>query len=123
MKSQFQDPLTETIIRCVVEVHRALGPGFLESIYRNSLLIELRREGLAVETEKEVAVRYRGEEVGCHRLDFLVEGRVVVELKTGEDLSTAHYAQVRSYIKATGLRVGLLVNFSKARSDFRRVEL
>ena len=116
------DKLTQTIIACIVKVHKVLGPGFLESVYRRALVIELRRSGLAVEVEKEVVIFYEGEEVGRHRLDLIVERRVILELKTVEDLSQAHYAQVRSYLKATGLAVALLVNFSKERSDFRRIE-
>ncbi len=78
--------------------------------------------GLQVETEKEVIIYYEGEEVGKHRLDILVENRVIVELKTVEDLSKAHYAQVRSYLKATNLRIGFLVNFAGHKADFRRIE-
>ena len=115
--------LTEKIIDCIIQVHQELGPGFLENIYRNALLIELRRHGLRVEAEKEVPVRYRGVEVGKHRLDLLVEGRVVLELKSVDQLTGVHYAQLRSYLKATGCEVGLLVNFNDSRADFRRVEL
>jgi len=74
-----------------------------------------------LEVEKEVLIFYRGQEVGRHRLDLVVENSVILELKTVEDLSKAHYAQVRSYLKATGLSIALLVNFSKEKSDFRRV--
>jgi GxxExxY protein len=115
--------LTEIIIECIIKVHQALGPGFLESIYRKALLIELRRKQLCVETEKEVIVFYEGEEVGRHRLDILVEGKIIVELKTVEELGRAHYAQIRSYLKATSLKVGILVNFAKEKASFRRVEL
>ncbi|MEW6619825.1 MAG: GxxExxY protein [bacterium] len=76
-----------------------------------------------VETEKEILIYYEGEEVGKHRLDILVESKVIVELKTVEELSKAHYAQVRSYLKATGVKVAILVNFAKEKADFRRVEL
>jgi GxxExxY protein len=117
------DNLTHEIIRCVIQVHRVLGPGFLEAIYRNALLKELRKSGLRVEMEKEIIVRYDEEEVGRHRLDLLVEGRVIVELKAVDALSRAHYAQIRAYLKAAGLRIGLLVNFSKQVSDCRRIEL
>ena len=117
------DALTRSIIACIVKVHRVLGPGFLESVYRRSLVIELRKSGLKVESEKEVTILYEGEEVGRHRLDLVVDDCVILELKTVEDLGRAHYAQVRSYLKATGLQVALLVNFSLERSDFRRVEL
>jgi len=117
-----QDKLTETIIQAIIKVHQTLGPGFLESIYRKTLLIELRSQSLRVETEKGVIIYYRDEEVGRHRLDLVVEDRVIVELKTVEELSKAHYAQVRSYLKATGLKLAILVNFAKEMADFRRIE-
>lgn len=116
------DDLTRRIICCLIRVHRTLGPGFLESIYRNALVKELRKTGLKVGTEREVIVTYDGEEVGRYRLDVLVEGTVIIELKVVDALSRAHYAQVRAYLKATGLRTGLLVNFSKELADYRRVE-
>lgn len=116
------DKLTETIVQSIIRVHQVLGPGFLESIYRKAMVIELRRRGLAVETEKEVLVFYEGEVVGRHRLDLLVEGRVIVELKTVEDLSKAHYSQVRSYLKACALSTAILVNFAGAKADFRRID-
>ena len=116
------DSLTEQIIRAVMTVHTTLGPGFLESIYRNALVIELRKQGLDVENEKEVRIFYDDEEVGLHRMDIVVGGRVVVELKTVEKLGKAHYAQLRSYLKATDCPTGLLVNFAGAKADFRRVD-
>jgi GxxExxY protein len=84
-------------------------------------MIELRKASLQAETEHEVVITCDGQEVGIHRLDILVQGRVVLELKTVECLAPSHYAQVRAYLKATGLSVALLVNFSKSRSDFRRI--
>lgn len=116
------EALTDRIIGCIVKVHRALGPGFIESIYRRALLIELRRCGLAVQTEKEVEVFYEGEQVGVHRLDLVVEDAVVLELKAVPDLARAHYEQLRSYLRASGIDIGLLVTFGRERSDFRRVE-
>ncbi len=118
-----KDKRTELIIQSIIRVHQILGPGFLESIYRKALMIELRKQGLNVETEKEAVVYYEAEEVGRHRLDIVVEDRVIIELKTVEELSKAHYAQVRSYLKATGLKIGLLVNFAKEKADFRRIEI
>ena len=85
-------------------------------------MVELKRAGLFVEEEKEVFIYYCGQEVGRHKLDLVVETQLVVELKTVEDLNKAHYAQVRSYLKATGLTTGFLVNFSKEKSDFRRID-
>jgi len=117
-----QDQLTETIIECVIRVHKILGPGFLESIYRKALMIELKRHCLDVETEKEVVIYYEKQEIGRHRLDMLIQSKVIVELKTVEALSRAHYAQVRSYLKATNLTVAILVNFSSDKADFRRLE-
>ena len=117
-----EDKLTEAIIQCIIKVHQTLGPGFLESVYRRALLVEIKQRNLPVETEKEIVVYYEGVEVGRHRLDILVDSKVIVELKTVDDLSKAHYAQVRSYLKATGLRLALLVNFSKEKADFRRIE-
>jgi GxxExxY protein len=116
------EKLTERVIECIIHVHQTLGPGFLESVYRNALLIELRKQHLETEYEKEIVVYYDGHEVGRHRLDILVEGRIIVELKTVEALSKAHYSQVRSYLKATGVELALLVNFSDSLADFRRIE-
>src|SRR5262245_29658108 len=113
-----QDHLTQTIIECIIKVHSILGPGFLESIYRKSLLIELRNRNFFVETEKEITVYYQKMEVGCHRLDMLVEKQVILELKTVEILNRAHYAQVRSYLRATNLKIAILVNFGKEMADF-----
>lgn len=118
-----EDQLTQTIISCIIRVHQTLGPGFVESVYRRALLIELKSCHLTADTERQVIVHYQGQEVGRHRLDIVVESTVILELKTVEDLSRAHYAQLRSYLKATGLPLGLLVNFAKDKADFRRIEL
>ncbi len=115
--------ITEQIIRAVIKVHRTLGPGFLESVYQNSLLIELENQGLRIEAEKPIVVTYEGKPVGNHRLDLVVEERIIVELKAVEDLSQAHYAQLRSFLKASRLETGLLINFAKEKADFRRVEV
>lgn len=122
MQASSQDVLTRRIIECIIRVHQVLGPGFLETIYRHALLIELRSRGLDTETEKEIVIRYEGRVVGKHRLDLLVEGQVIVELKTVEALNKVHYAQVRSYLKATGLKTALLVNFASDTADFRRID-
>lgn len=115
--------LTEKIIECVIRVHRTLGPGFVERVYRRALMIELTRQGVATQTEKEFVVYYRGVEVGRHRLDLLVEKAVIVELKAVECLGKAHYAQVRSYLKASRLQTALLVNFAGELADFRRIQV
>jgi len=117
-----RDALTYSIIEAVIKVHSVLGPGFVESIYHRALVIELRERGLAVEHEVEVEIEYDAQLVGRHRLDLVVDRQVVVELKTVEELGRAHYAQVRSYLRATGLPVALLINFSKEKADYRRIE-
>ena len=122
-RDKLGDSLSEVIIECIIEVHRTLGPGFLESVYQNALEIELRRRHLKTEREKELTIRYRSEIVGRHRLDLVVEDSVIIELKTVDDLSKAHYAQIRSYLTASGIRLGILVNFSAFKADFRRVTL
>jgi GxxExxY protein len=116
------DKITERVIYCIIKVHQELGPGFLESVYRRALHMELQKQGLAIEVEKDVVIYYDGQEVGHHHVDLVVEGRLIVELKTVEALSKAHYAQVRSYLRATGAQRAILVNFSGERADFRRIE-
>jgi GxxExxY protein len=115
--------LTDKIISACINVHKELGPGFLENIYHNALKIEFDRRKLAIESEKEVKVKYCDTEVGIHKIDIFVEDEVVVELKTVEDLNKKYYAQVRSCLKALNKEVGLLVNFSDFTLDVRRVEL
>lgn len=117
-----KEGLTDKIISACINVHKELGPGFLESIYHNALKIELQKQKLAFESEKEVKVKYCDVEVGIHKIDLFVEGEIVVELKTVEDLNKKYYAQVRSYLKALNKEVGLLVNFSNFTIDVRRVE-
>jgi len=117
-----EDALTRQVIDAIIQVHRALGPGFLEGVYHRALLIELQRRGLPFSTEKEVTVIYEGQPVGRHRMDLVVGERLIVELKTVDELNRSHYAQVRAYLKATGLPVALLVNFAKAKADYRRIE-
>ncbi len=117
------DELTEKIISCIIRVHQRLGPGFLESVYQRALMIELRSAGLKFVTEREYLITYDGKEVGKHRVDLVVEDSAIVELKCVRELISIHYAQLRSYLKASGLKVGILVNFSKEKADYRRIEL
>jgi GxxExxY protein len=123
MEKWGQEDLTDKIISACIEVHKELGPGFLENIYQNALKIELEKRQLAIESEREVKVGYCGIDVGIHKVDIFVEDEIVVELKAVEDLNKKHYAQVRSYLKALNKEVGLLVNFAAFTLDVRRVEL
>jgi len=117
------DELTKKIIGAEIEVHRTLGPGFLERIYRESMILEFCRRGIKVESEKPVIVHDKGTFVGQQRLDLLVDATVVVELKAIETLHGMHYAQLRSYLHATNLQTGLLINFNGPKVDYRRVDM
>ncbi len=104
--------LTERIIGAAIEVHRELGPGLLESAYQRALAHELRLRGINFEEQQLCAIRYKDLLIeDAYRLDFMVEGLVVVELKTVESLSDSHEAQVLTYLKFTGCHLGLLLNF------------
>ncbi len=115
------EELTGRIIACAIEVHKALGPGFLESIYEAALVVELKRAGLRVEQQKPLPIFYREIMVGEHRLDLLVEDKIVVELKAISELEDIHFAIVRSYLKAAGLEHGLLLNFAAMPLTVKRV--
>ena len=105
--------LTERVIGAAIEVHRALGPGLLESAYQVCLLYELRQLGLSVENEKSLPVVYKGVHIECgYRLDLFVEDSVILELKSVEKLERIHEAQVISYLKLSGKHVALLINFN-----------
>ena len=105
--------ITQRIIGAAIEVHRALGPGLLESTYHACLEHELKQRGLGVETEKELPVVYKGVNLDCgYRIDLLVESTVVVELKAVQELNAVHEAQILSYLKLSGCPVGLLINFN-----------
>jgi GxxExxY protein len=113
--------ITDRIIAAAIEVHKTLGPGFLESIYQSALKIELKKQGLAVEAEKEIEISFKGTRIGIHRLDMLVEEQIIVELKAVKDFEESHIAQVLSYLKASGCKVGLLLNFAKATLKIKRI--
>jgi GxxExxY protein len=106
--------LAKGIIGAAIEAHRELGPGFLECIYQRALVYELTSRGLRIEQEKPIFVRYKDIQIPGQRIDLLVGGRVIVELKCVDEFAPIHQAQVISYLKATGLRLGLLLNFKKA---------
>ena len=113
--------LTEQIIGAAIEVHRRLGPGFLESIYENALVIELRKQGLSVQKQFEVLIEYDSIEIGKHRLDLTVESTIIVELKTVKEFDDVHFVIVKSYLRATKRKHGLLLNFAKPTLEVKRV--
>jgi GxxExxY protein len=113
--------LSRKIIGAAIEVHRELGPGFLEHIYEEALKIEFSEHGLNFESQKEIKIKYLGTDVGSHRLDLLVENKIILELKAVKEFNDIHFAQLRSYLKATGLKVGLLLNFAKPTLEIKRI--
>jgi len=106
-----EDRLMSQTIGCAIAVHRVLGPGFLESIYRKAMCIELESRNLAYEKERSIRVIYRGVEIPGQRVDFIIEGLIVLEIKAVVRLDQVHRAQLISYLKTTGLHGGLLINF------------
>jgi GxxExxY protein len=120
---RYLDELAHEVIGAAIDVHRALGPGFLESIYEAALVRELRVRDIEHDQQVPMPVRYRGELIGEHRLDLLVGGALVIELKAVERLTAAHVAQTMSYLRAGGFQLGLLLNFHAAamRDGVRRV--
>jgi GxxExxY protein len=121
MKNDHINELTHKIIGCAMQVHRVLGNGFQEVIYQRSLAIEMSYAGLDFEREKEMPIFYREENVGTRRVDFFVEGKVMVELKALEKLEDVHKAQAINYCEAYGIADGLLINFGGKSLDFKRV--
>ena len=113
--------LTAKIIECAYKVHNILGFGFLEAVYQNALLIELQKVGLRAEKEKKIKVYYDNQLVGDYLADIIVEDKVILELKSVKELHPAHRAQLVNYLKATGLEIGLLINFGEKVGVKRRV--
>jgi GxxExxY protein len=114
------DPTTQRIIGAAMRVHSTLGPGFLESVYHKALAHELQRRGMAVESEKAIIVRSDGMVVGEFSADLLVEGTLLLELKAIQTLLPAHEVQLVNYLTATGIDVGLLLNFGAQSLQFKR---
>lgn len=123
LKNSQTDPeeLIRQVIGAAIQVHRELGPGFLESVYEEALALELSHRGIPFERQKGVTICYRGHPVGEHRLDMLVAGLLIVENKALRELDAVFYVVVRSYLKATGLRHALLFNFGTMPLTIKRV--
>jgi GxxExxY protein len=114
MKSEEElNRLSSVVIGCAIEVHKVLGPGLLESAYQQCLAWELRRQGLSVKEQVPVPIRYKELEVSnAYRLDILIEDELIVELKAADKIEPVHVAQMLTYLKVSGLRLGLLLNFN-----------
>jgi GxxExxY protein len=115
--------ITYAINGAVFEVNRVLGSGFLEKVYERALLIELKKRGLKAEGQVPIKVIYKKENVGEYFVDILVEKKVIVEIKTVETFDKIHEAQLLNYLKASGIQVGLLVNFKHPKADVKRMVL
>ena len=116
-----EEALTYTIIGSAMKVHTALGPGFQELIYQRALAVEFRIRNLTFSREHNMIVYYENEKIGTRRVDFFVEGKIMVELKAIVKLDDLHLAQTMNYLEAFNLPIGLLLNFGSKSLDFRRV--
>ncbi|MDD2580821.1 MAG: GxxExxY protein [Desulfuromonadaceae bacterium] len=115
--------LSYEIMSAVFEVHNTLGSGFLEKVYENALVAELTLRGITAEAQKPLVVQYKGIEVGCYCADIVVNSQILLELKVVETFIKAHEAQVLNYLNATGLELGILINFGKERVESKRFVL
>ncbi|MGD0815896.1 MAG: GxxExxY protein [Verrucomicrobiota bacterium] len=120
VENEERDPITHDIIGAAFEVHRVLGYGFLEKVYQRAMQVELKQRGRNAELEHRIPVQYKGEGVGEYAADLLVENRVLVELKVASDYQKADEAQLLNELKATSLKVGLLINFGRTKVEFKR---
>ena len=115
------EELTKSIIGCAMEVHKRLGNGFQEVIYQRALKIEMNRAGLDFIREMEMPIFYRDEEIGTRRVDFFVDGKIMVELKALIKLEDVHLAQAMNYLEAYKMEIGLLINFGARSLEFKRI--
>ena len=115
--------ITYAIRGAIFEVNRILGPGFLEKVYENALLYEIRSRGLKAESQVPINVHYKGKLVGEYFPDIIVEESVIIELKAVDKIEKVHEAQMLNYLKATGIKVGLLVNMKHPKADIKRMVL
>ncbi len=121
MKEYLYSDLTGQIIGCAFEVYKNLGYGFLEKVYEKAIIIELRAKNLKADNQSPIKVKYKGEVIGDYCADILVENKVIVELKVEKSYNKKHEAQLLNYLKATGLPLGLLLNFGANRCHPKRM--
>ena len=114
--------LTSDILGCCFEVMKELGPGLLESVYKNALLIAMRQKGLQVDVEQPYEVVFRDKIIGRYKADLVVSQTVIIELKCCDSLIREHQAQLFNYLKVSGLPIGLLVNFRRSRLEWKRLQ-
>ena len=114
------DQLITEVIECAKRIRRQLGPGFLEKVYKNAMVVELRKLKLNYEAEKQIQVLYDGIVVGEYRTDIIVEGKLILELKAIQELTIANEVQLVNYLTSTGIDDGLLINFGSDKLQFKR---
>ena len=118
----YEKKLSDEIIGCAIQVHKTLGNGFLEKVYENALILELKENNLLAENQKKLNVFYKDQVVGEYFADIVVEDKIILELKVCNQLSNIHKAQLINYLKSTGLKIGYLINFgSKSKLEFFRI--
>lgn len=113
--------LSYRVMQAVFEVHNTLGPGFLEGVYEDALSYELELRDIPFERQKTVTVSYKGRIVGTHRLDLVIDGKILLELKAAVALTDVFRQQTLSYLKSTGLKLGILINFGTRRVNYVRI--
>lgn len=121
MSAYLHSELTEKIIGLAIKVHKNLGSAYAEKVYQRALYLELKRSGLRFEREKEISVFYEKVRIGKQQLDFVVEGKVIVEIKKVDKIEEVHVAQLASYLKTLALKVGLILNFGTPTLQIKRV--
>lgn len=119
--SYLYSDLTDKIIKAASNVHKELGPGLVEKLYQRALRVELVKSGVSLEREKRIELKYKGVNIGFDKVDFDIENKVLVELKAVSELNEIHKAQMISYLKSSGRRVGLVINFAKLKLEIKRL--
>ena len=115
------NPITEQVIACAYRVSNELGCGFLEKCYKNAMFVDLTHSGLLAQAEHPITVKYRGAVVGEYFADLLVAGEILVEIKAVKSLDDVHTAQCINYLRATGLKICLLINFGRSKIEIKRI--
>jgi len=121
MNSEQLNKMSERIINAAYKVSNALGAGFLEKVYENALVHQLKKDGMNIEQQKPIKVHYDNVVVGDYFADLIAEESVIVELKTAKRIENIYLAQTLNYLKATGFKLGLIINFGKPRVEIKRV--
>jgi GxxExxY protein len=121
MSELIYEDLTRQIIGIAMRVHRNLGAGFVEKVYQRALYLEFKNSKIKFEREKEIEIKYTGARIGYFNADFIIDDKVIIELKATDHIGDIHLAQIISYLKAAGLKVGLIINFANKSLEWKRV--